>query len=102
MIRFVSEASEDVALGETGKALKLVTSSAVSHPEDLGAQVRLSRMMVSAGWQALAWAYQFDSFGRRFHGNWNVFGTDSSDSWGYLHTGERWRYARFSMEDAVG
>jgi hypothetical protein len=39
--------------------------------------------------------YIRDSTGR-------VFGTDSSDSWGYLHTGERWRYARFSMEDAVG
>jgi tetratricopeptide (TPR) repeat protein len=100
MIRFVSEASEDVALGETGKALKLVTSSAVSHPEDLGAQVRLSRTMVSAGavegalavaqqvvqkdrsfsagWQALAWAYQFDSFGRRFHGNWDFGESEKS------------------------
>jgi hypothetical protein len=38
--------------------------------------------------------YIRDSTGR-------VFGPDSSDSWGYLHTGERWRYARFSMEDAV-
>jgi hypothetical protein len=28
-----------------------------------------------------------------------VFGTDS---WGYLHTGERWRYARFTTGDAVG
>jgi hypothetical protein len=28
-----------------------------------------------------------------------VFGTDS---WGYLHTGERWRYTRFSTGDAVG
>ncbi len=94
MIRFVSEASEDVALGKTGKALKLIMTAAVSHPEDLGAQVRQSRMLVTAGavesalavarqvvqkdpsfsqgWQALAWAYQFDSFGRRFRGNWNL------------------------------
>lgn len=94
MIRFVSEGSEDVALGETGKALKLVTAAATNHPDDLGAQVRQSRMLVTAGavesalavarevvqkdpsfsqgWQALAWAYQFDSFGRRFHGNWNL------------------------------
>lgn len=93
MIRFVSEASEDVALGETGKALKLVTAAAAKHPDDLGTQVRQSRMLVTAGavesalavargvvqkdpsfsqgWQALAWAYQFDSFGRRFSGNWN-------------------------------
>jgi hypothetical protein len=28
-----------------------------------------------------------------------VFGTDT---WGYLHTGERWRYTRFSTGDAVG
>jgi tetratricopeptide (TPR) repeat protein len=94
LIRFVSEAGEDVALGEITKALKLVSASAASHPEDLGAQVRLSRMLVTAGavdnaisvareivqknpsfsqgWQALAWAYQFDSFGRRYHGNWNL------------------------------
>ena len=39
--------------------------------------------------------YIRDSTGR-------VFGTDSSDSWDCLHTGERWRCARFSMEDAVG
>ncbi len=100
MIRFVSEASEDVALGETGKALKLVTAAAASHPEDLGAQVRQSRMLVTAGavesaiavarqvvqedpsfsqgWQALAWAYQFDSFGRRFYGNWNLAESERS------------------------
>jgi hypothetical protein len=36
--------------------------------------------------------YIRDSTGR-------VFGTDS---WGYLHTGERWRYIRFSTGDAVG
>ena len=100
MIRFVSEASEDVALGETGKALKLVRAAAASHPEDLGAQVRQSRMLVTAGavesaltvarqvvqkdssfsqgWQALAWAYQFDSFGRRFRGNWNLDESEKS------------------------
>ena len=39
--------------------------------------------------------YIRDSTGR-------VFGPDSSDSWGYLHTGERWRYTRFSTGDAVG
>jgi hypothetical protein len=36
--------------------------------------------------------YIRDSTGR-------VFGTDS---WGYLHAGERWRYTRFSTGDAVG
>jgi tetratricopeptide (TPR) repeat protein len=100
MIHFVSEASEDVALGETGKALKLVMTAAANHPEDLGAQVRQSRMLVTAGavesalavarqvvqkdrsfsqgWQALACAYQFDSFGRRFRGNWNFDESEKS------------------------
>ena len=100
MVRFVSEASEDVALGEITKALKLVTASAASQREDLGAQVRLSRMLVTAGavdaavnvahqvvqkdpsfsqgWQALAWAHQFDSFGRRFRGNWNFAESERS------------------------
>jgi tetratricopeptide (TPR) repeat protein len=94
MIHFVSEASEYVALGETEKALKLVTPAPTSHPDDLGAQVRLSRMLVTAGavesalavanqvvqkdpsfsqgWQALAWAHEFDSFGRRFRDSWSV------------------------------
>src|SRR5437588_166120 len=49
MIHFVSEASENVALGETGKALKLVTAAATTHPDDLGGQVRESRMLVTAG-----------------------------------------------------
>jgi tetratricopeptide (TPR) repeat protein len=100
MIRFASEASEDVALGQTGKALKLVLGSAAARPDDLGAQVRLSRMLVTAGavesaravarkivekeprftqgWQAQAWAYQFDSFGRRFRGNWSLVDSEKS------------------------
>ena len=93
VITFVSEASEYVALGETGKALKLVRENAAKHPDQEAAQVRLSRMLVTAGamesaiavankvidrepassqaWQALGWAHQHDSFGRRFRGNWN-------------------------------
>jgi tetratricopeptide (TPR) repeat protein len=93
VLRFISEASEYVALGETGKALKLVQETAAKHESELGGQVRLSRMLVTAGavekaiavarqvvqrdpassqgWQALGWAYQHDSFGRRFQGNWN-------------------------------
>lgn len=100
IIHFVSEASEYVALGETGKALKLVAAAAASDPDDLGAQVRQCRMLVTAGavedalgvgrqvvqkdpsfsqgWQALAWAYQFDSFGRRFRDNWNLDQSEKS------------------------
>lgn len=92
ILTFVSEASEDVALGETGKALKLVRDSTQGH--GIGSDVRLSRMLVTAGavqsalqlakkivaqdpssnqgWQALAWAYQHDDFGRPFRGNWNA------------------------------
>ena len=92
MLTFISEASEDVALGETGKALKLVSGSAPGH--GTGSDVRLARMLVTAGavqsaiklankiveqapssnpaWQALAWAYQHDDFGRAFRGNWNA------------------------------
>lgn len=91
MLTFVSEASEDVALGETGKALKLIIGSTQGH--GIGSDVRRSRMLVTAGavqsalqlakkivaqdpssnqgWQALAWAYQHDDFGRLFRGNWN-------------------------------
>lgn len=92
MLTFVSEASEYVALGETGKALKLVSSA--TQGRGTASDVRLSRMLVTAGavqsaiqlarkiveqdpsssqgWQALAWAYQHDDFGRPFRGNWNA------------------------------
>jgi tetratricopeptide (TPR) repeat protein len=90
MLTFVSEASEYVAMGETGKALKLVPGTAPG--PRTGSDVRLSRMLVTAGavqsaiqlarkvveqdpsssqgWQSLAWAYQHDDFGRLFRGDW--------------------------------
>ena len=93
VISFVSEAAELTALGETGKALQLVRENAARNGGDAAAKVRLARMLVRAGavesaialakkvtetspdfapaWQTLAWAYQHDSFGRRFRGNWN-------------------------------
>ncbi len=93
VISFTSEASDYVALGEIGKAVKLVSANAAKHDDQLGSQVRLSRMLVTSGavesaitvakklmerdppsseaWQALGWAYQHDSFGRRFRGDWN-------------------------------
>ena len=92
VLTFVSEASEYVALGETRKALKLV--SADGSGQGSSSQVRLSRMLVTAGavnsairaarkivdqdpssqqgWQSLAWAYQHDHFGRLFRGDWNA------------------------------
>lgn len=93
MITFVSEGAELVAVGQTGKALKLVAENAAKDADNPAAQVRLSRLLVtagamesafatarkiteatpdlSAGWQALGWAHQHDSFGRRFRGDWN-------------------------------
>lgn len=92
VLTFISEASEYVAMGETGKALKLVSSATLEHRP--GSDVRLSRMLVTAGavqaavklakkvveqdpassqgWLSLAWAYQHDDFGRLFRGNWNA------------------------------
>jgi tetratricopeptide (TPR) repeat protein len=92
MLTFVSEASEYVAMGETRKALKLMSTDTPGQP---GAkQVRVSRMLVTAGavpsairmarkiveqlpssqeaWQSLAWAYEHDHFGRMFRGDWNA------------------------------
>jgi tetratricopeptide (TPR) repeat protein/transglutaminase-like putative cysteine protease len=93
VITFVSEASQYIALGEVGKALQLVQENAAKHEGQGAAQVRLSRMLVTAGavesaiavanrvirqepsssqaWQTLGWAHQHDGFGRRFQGNWN-------------------------------
>ena len=92
ILTFISEASELVALGETGKALKLLSAGGTKQDGSPG--VRWSRMLVTAGavqsaihaakkiveqdpgsspgWQALAWAYQHDDFGRLFSGGWNA------------------------------
>jgi tetratricopeptide (TPR) repeat protein len=92
VLTFVSEASEYVALGETRKAIKLVSAGGSGQAGP--SQVRLSRMLVTAGavnsairvarkiveqdpasqqgWQSLAWAYQHDHFGRLFRGDWNA------------------------------
>ena len=94
VLTFISEASEYAAAGEAGKALKLVREHAAKHAEQSASQLRMSRMLVMAGavesaipvaqkvlereptssqaWQGLGWAYQHDSFGRRFRGNWNA------------------------------
>ena len=93
MLTFVALASEYVAMGETGKAVKLVHEGVAKHESEAGGQVRWSRMLVTAGavdtaiavakkivekdpssnqgWQALGWTFEHDSFGRRFAGNWN-------------------------------
>ena len=91
VIGYVSQASEYVALGQTSKALQLAQEAAAKGGP--AAKVRLAYMLVAAGagnsaitladeltreeqvagpaWQALAWAYEHDSFGRPFRGNWN-------------------------------
>lgn len=93
MVGFVSDAAQMIALGEPGKAIAAMRESVSRHDLDANAHIGLSRMLISVGlggpalaeaqravrldpksslaWQSLAWAYQFDTFGRRFEGNWN-------------------------------
>ena len=93
-IRFVSAASEYLALGETGKALAAVRKHLVNGSNKAGPQIQLSRVLVKAGakedaiaaakkateldpasgqaWEALGFAHEHDAFGRRFRGNWNL------------------------------
>jgi tetratricopeptide (TPR) repeat protein len=93
LLTFASATSEALALGKPAEALRIARSYAVRQPQSAAAQARLSRVLVSTGagdsarasaqhaveldakstqaWQALGWACQHDSFGRRFHGNWN-------------------------------
>ena len=92
-VSFVPETAELLAIGQTSKALSLMRESVAKHDDDASAHVRLSHMLVSAGlgtparteaeratvldpnsslaWQALAWAWQNDTFGRLRQGDWN-------------------------------
>ncbi len=93
VITFVSKSSEYVALGKAREALDLVNGILLKNPDQPGILARLSRLLVTMGaveraiseakkavemnnefgpaWQALGWAYQHDSFGRRFGSGWN-------------------------------
>ncbi len=92
-ITFVPETAELLAIGETGKAISLLRDTVARHPDDATAHIRFSRLLVNSGfggpareealkateldpkssqaWQALAWAWQNDSFGRLRQGDWN-------------------------------
>jgi tetratricopeptide (TPR) repeat protein len=92
-ISFVPETAELLAIGKTSRALSLMRESVAKRDDDASAHVRLSRMLVSVGlgiparteaeramvldpnssqaWQALAWAWQNDTFGRLRRGDWN-------------------------------
>lgn len=92
-VSFVPETAELLAIGQTKKALSLMRESVAKHDDDALAHVRLARMLVSAGlglparteagratvldpnsaqaWEALAWAWQNDTFGRLRQGDWN-------------------------------
>jgi tetratricopeptide (TPR) repeat protein len=89
---FAPVTSEFVAIGQFEKAINLVRGSLAGRNDAMG-RVRLSRLLLSAhlggpalreaqtateldpkssiAWQALAWAYQHDTFGRRMQGNWS-------------------------------
>jgi len=92
-ISFVPVTAELLAIGQTARALSLMRASVAKHDEDVSAHILLSRTLVSAGldiparleaerataldanssqaWQALAWAWQNDTFGRLRQGDWN-------------------------------
>ena len=92
-VSFVPETAELLAVGQTSKALSLMRESVAKHDNDATAHVRLSRVLISAGlgiparaeaeratvldpkssqaWQALAWTWQNDTFGRLRRGDWN-------------------------------
>jgi len=93
MLSFSSATSEALALGKAGEAVRLAREYTAKQPGS-AAQARLSRVLIAVGagdsaasaakraveldpqstqaWQALGWAHQHDSFGRRFRGNWSA------------------------------
>jgi tetratricopeptide (TPR) repeat protein len=99
LITFVPETSEHIAMGQTGKALALLRDHVGRNMEQSTSHVRLSRLLVTAGlgdaalaegkkaveldsnssqaWQALGWAYQHDTLGRRLQGNWDAAEAES-------------------------
>jgi hypothetical protein len=90
---FIPETAELLAIGQTGKAISLLRSDVEQHQTDATTHIRFSRLLVLCGfgapareeakkatdldpkssqaWQALAWAWQNDSFGRLRRGDWN-------------------------------
>jgi tetratricopeptide (TPR) repeat protein len=92
-VNFVPQTAEFLAVGQTGKALALMRESVAKNDKDASAHIRLSRVLVAAGlgiparteaeratridpessqaWQALAWSWQNDPFGRLRHGDWS-------------------------------
>lgn len=92
VIQFASATSDALALGKEAEAFRLARDYAAAIPTSAVAQAKLARVLVAVGagqaaiaagrkaveldaksshaWQALGWAYQHDSFGRRFRGDW--------------------------------
>ena len=93
VITFVPETAEFLAVGQTGKAISLLREDVARHQNDATAHIRFSHLLVACGfgapareeakkateldpkssqaWQALAWAWQNDSFGRLRRGDWS-------------------------------
>ncbi|MGJ5816128.1 DUF3857 domain-containing protein [Paludibaculum fermentans] len=100
VIQFTSATSDALALGKVAEAARLAREYALARPSSSVAQAKWARILVAAGageaaiaagrkaaeldpksshaWQALGWAYQHDSFGRRFRGNWNPSAAEES------------------------
>ena len=92
MVEFTSKATDLVALGKTSEALRLVREEALSHPQNVQAQLRYAQLLTNSGaedaalaaaqkaialepksvlaWIMLAVLYERDSFGRLRTGNW--------------------------------
>jgi tetratricopeptide (TPR) repeat protein len=90
---FVPQTAELLATGQTSKAIALLREIAAKSSGSAGIHIHISRTLLSAGlgiparqeaelatrlepgspqaWQAVAWAYQNDSFGRLRRGDWN-------------------------------
>jgi tetratricopeptide (TPR) repeat protein len=92
-LTFIPETAEFLAVGQTGKAISLLRADVAQHPNDPTTHIRFSRLLVTCGfgapareeakkateldpkssqaWQALAWSWQNDSFGRLRRGDWD-------------------------------
>ena len=92
-MNFAPATAELLAIGQYSKAIAMVRDDVAKKADDATAHIRFSRLLVTCGlggparaealkateldprssqaWQALAWAWQNDTFGRLREGDWN-------------------------------
>ena len=93
LIAFVHVTTEHILIGQTSKAIAVMQEFLNRNSNNSIAHARFSKLLVEAGlgsaaieqgkkavalgpdssaaWQALGWAYQHGTFGRRFRSDWN-------------------------------